>query len=106
MKIKFRKKKKVMKMKKAKKETKYQKKEEKQIAIPDNIEKSGSWRTFKPKIDLKKCNRCWLCIIFCPHNCIDNKNESPVIDYSACTGCLICLRECPVFAITEEREVI
>ena len=101
---KIKKNKKVMKMKKAKKEAqKSEKPKENFQAKP--LEKSGSCRTFKPKIDLKKCNRCWLCVIFCPHNCIDNKNNAPAIDYEICTGCLICLRECPVFAITEEKEV-
>ncbi len=62
-------------------------------------------RVHKPKIDLKKCEKNYNCIVFCPHNAINkNKNGFPVIDYNRCTGCLICLRECPVFAISEESE--
>jgi 2-oxoacid:acceptor oxidoreductase delta subunit (pyruvate/2-ketoisovalerate family) len=62
-------------------------------------------RVHKPKIDMKKCQKNYNCILFCPHNAISrNKNGFPVIDYNRCTGCLICLRECPVFAIAEEQE--
>ncbi len=63
-------------------------------------------RVHKPRIDLKKCQKNFDCLVFCPHNAISrNKNGSPVIDYNKCTGCLICLRECPVFAISEEHEI-
>lgn len=67
-------------------------------------EKKVKGRLFKPKIDLKLCDKCRLCIVLCPENCIELKEEKPAIDYSFCTGCLICLRECPKNAISEERE--
>jgi 2-oxoacid:acceptor oxidoreductase delta subunit (pyruvate/2-ketoisovalerate family) len=62
-------------------------------------------RAIRPKIDPKKCEKNYSCLVFCPHNAISlDKNNIPVIDYNVCTGCLICLRECPCFAITEEQE--
>jgi 2-oxoacid:acceptor oxidoreductase delta subunit (pyruvate/2-ketoisovalerate family) len=62
-------------------------------------------RVLKPKIDLKKCEKNYNCIVSCPHNAITRRGDGyPVIDYNLCTGCLICLRECPTFAITEEHE--
>ena len=68
-------------------------------------EKTGKWRDFKPRVDTKLCEKCMLCVVFCPDNCIEvSKTGNPVIDYSHCKGCLICLRECPYGAITEEKE--
>jgi 2-oxoacid:acceptor oxidoreductase delta subunit (pyruvate/2-ketoisovalerate family) len=62
-------------------------------------------RIIKPRIDLKKCQKNFNCLVLCPHNAISvGKNGFPVIDYNLCTGCLICLRECPVSAINEEHE--
>jgi pyruvate ferredoxin oxidoreductase delta subunit len=58
----------------------------------------------RPKIDLKLCNKCMLCVALCPENCIHLKEDKPVIDYDFCTGCLLCLRECPKNAISEEEK--
>jgi 2-oxoacid:acceptor oxidoreductase delta subunit (pyruvate/2-ketoisovalerate family) len=62
-------------------------------------------REFKPKVDAKKCTKCTLCAVFCPHDCVKIKKDSlPIIDYNLCTGCLVCLRECPWMAISEVKE--
>ena len=61
-------------------------------------------RLFKPKIDLKVCKKCMVCVASCPDGCIEIKSGNPTINYSCCKGCLICLRECPYGAITEEKE--
>ena len=75
------------------------------IIQPSQQEQPGRVRVFKPKIDLKKCEKNYNCIVSCPHNAIGrNQAGFPVIDYNLCTGCLICLRECPTSAITEEHE--
>ena len=63
--------------------------------------KTGSWRTFRPVRDKKKCTKCGLCWIFCPDNAID-KNFN--INYDYCKGCLICVRECPFNALTVKKE--
>ena len=75
------------------------------IIQPYQQESPSRLRVLKPRIDLKKCQKNYNCVVFCPYNAISiNKNGYPVIDYDLCTGCLICLRECPAFAITEEHE--
>ncbi len=75
------------------------------VIQPQQQEMPARLRVLKPRIDLKKCEKNYNCLVFCPHNAISvNKTGFPAIDYSLCTGCLICLRECPTFAITEEHE--
>lgn len=65
---------------------------------------TGSWRVWKPKIDLEKCKRCRQCFISCPEGAITYDKGYPVIDYDHCKGCLICSEVCPFKAITAERE--
>lgn len=65
--------------------------------------KTGTWRVFRPTIDLEKCIKCWRCWIYCPDAAI-SRNSNPLIDYEYCKGCGICATECPVDAITIERE--
>jgi len=74
----------------------------KKIPVVHPGEKWVKNRGFEPKIDLKLCDRCMLCIALCPENCIVLEEGKPKIDYHFCTGCLICLRECPKNAISEE----
>lgn len=67
---------------------------------------TGSWRIFRPVIDLSACTRCSLCIWRCPDGAIGANNKGyPVIDYDTCKGCMICCQECPVKCIHEEKEV-
>ncbi len=67
--------------------------------------KTGSWRTFKPAIDQKKCIKCAKCWINCPDGAIKkNKDGTFEIDYDYCKGCLICEKECPVKAISHKVE--
>ena len=71
--------------------------------------KTGSWRTYKPKTDLNKCIGCGMCVKVCPENCvmlIKNKNGQlkPKIDYNYCKGCGLCAEECPVKAISMEMD--
>src|SRR3989338_8502434 len=77
----------------------------KAVPIFNIIEPTKVVRTFKPKIDLGKCQNNYNCIVYCPYGAISKNDKGrPVINYDLCTGCLICLRECPSGAITEERE--
>jgi pyruvate ferredoxin oxidoreductase delta subunit len=65
--------------------------------------KTGTWRVFRPIIDVEKCIKCWRCWIFCPDGVI-SRNDYPSIDLEYCKGCGICAHECPVDAIKMERE--
>ncbi len=68
--------------------------------------KTGAWRIFKPRIDQRKCIKCYQCWQMCPDAAIrvDAKTGKVWIDYDYCKGCLICLTQCPVKAIEKEVE--
>jgi 2-oxoacid:acceptor oxidoreductase delta subunit (pyruvate/2-ketoisovalerate family) len=72
--------------------------------------KTGGWRTFKPKTDLNKCISCGICALVCPERCItmekikNYNKEKPITDYAYCKGCGVCAEECPVKAIVMEME--
>jgi len=59
---------------------------------------TGSWRTFKPVVDVEKCTGCGICWIFCPEPAIEG-GKPAIIDYKYCKGCGICANECPFKAI-------
>jgi 2-oxoacid:acceptor oxidoreductase delta subunit (pyruvate/2-ketoisovalerate family) len=67
--------------------------------------KTGSWRTYKPRTDYVKCISCGTCSRVCPEGCIYMENLTgfdklkPVTDYDYCKGCSVCSVECPVKAI-------
>jgi len=68
--------------------------------------RTGSWRQFRPVLEPDKCNRCWLCFVWCPEAAITlDENEFPKVDYDVCKGCLLCAHECPTMAFRVEREV-
>ncbi|MFH1662211.1 MAG: 4Fe-4S binding protein [Candidatus Falkowbacteria bacterium] len=66
--------------------------------------KTGGWRTYIPKTDLKKCIGCGTCARVCPENAIKMVNGRPKTDYNFCKGCGICATECPVKAINMELD--
>ena len=67
--------------------------------------KTGDWRSLRPKVDEKKCTRCGTCWQFCPDIAIKiTKEKGAVINYDYCKGCGICALECPFKAITMEKE--
>jgi pyruvate ferredoxin oxidoreductase delta subunit len=67
---------------------------------------TGEWRTERPVVDSEKCNRCGLCFIYCPPQCIhvDEQQENFVPDLVYCKGCGVCAKECPRGAITMTPE--
>jgi len=67
---------------------------------------TGLWRTMRPIIDYKSCQRCWwICSTFCPDSAIHvDEEKRPVIDYDHCKGCMICSTICPSHAIDVKPE--
>lgn len=65
--------------------------------------KTGSWRTLRPKIISEKCAKCGLCTEYCPDGAI-KLLDKVVINYDYCKGCGICSAECPAKAIMMIRE--
>jgi 2-oxoacid:acceptor oxidoreductase delta subunit (pyruvate/2-ketoisovalerate family) len=69
--------------------------------LPTTEYLTGDWRTFKPVINLEKCNKCLMCHIYCPDGAVILKTgtEEVEIDYNYCKGCGICANECRQKAI-------
>lgn len=67
--------------------------------------KTGSWRTYRPKTDYNKCISCGTCASVCPDGVIkmvklkNYEKLKPLTDYNYCKGCGVCAAECPVKAI-------
>lgn len=75
------------------------------IGVKGSIGKTGEWRTYRPIIDIKNCNKCGFCYIYCPEGTIlFEKENGPIIDLIYCKGCGICANECPKNAIKMKRE--
>lgn len=65
------------------------------------LNKTGSWKSFRPIWDSGKCTHCLICSVYCPDDAIpirDGKRCETNLDF--CKGCGICAKECPVKAIT------
>jgi len=67
--------------------------------------RTGSWRTFRPIVDRKKCINCLFCWLYCPDASVKIKDGKVVgIDLDHCKGCGICAKECPVKCIKMVQE--
>jgi len=55
--------------------------------------------TAKPKIKVKECTRCGLCVQWCPASAITMGEKSAVIDSAKCIGCGQCLAVCRFDAV-------
>jgi pyruvate ferredoxin oxidoreductase gamma subunit len=68
--------------------------------VTSELAKTGLWRTMRPVIDYRRCNRCWwVCSSLCPDGAIRVEEGRPVIDLDHCKGCLVCVAVCPPHAI-------
>jgi pyruvate ferredoxin oxidoreductase delta subunit len=66
---------------------------------------TGGWRSQRPILDKKLCNKCGLCYIFCPDACYTQEEDGYFIaDMFYCKGCGICATECPKKAIKMQQE--
>lgn len=75
------------------------------------INKTGSWRSSKPRFLHDKCAACGVCARFCPEGIIyqtDKTNSTGKkyydCDLSYCKGCGLCAQECAFKAIEMEPE--
>jgi 2-oxoacid:acceptor oxidoreductase delta subunit (pyruvate/2-ketoisovalerate family) len=67
------------------------------------VNKTASWRSIRPIINIEKCTSCMICWKYCPEPAI-LPTDPPEIDYDFCKGCGICIVECPFDAISSEKE--
>jgi pyruvate ferredoxin oxidoreductase delta subunit len=65
---------------------------------------TGSWRTERPVLDKALCNYCGLCSLYCPPQCMKDKNDHYEVDLAFCKGCGICAHECPKKALSMKPE--
>jgi len=75
------------------------------IKTPGSSEEfnTGNWRSHFPIRDKKKCTNCFICVQYCPENCILHKDgKLTFTDMRYCKGCLICVKECPFGALTSK----
>lgn len=70
--------------------------------------KTGSWRSYRPEVDIEKCIACGICAKICPDSAASLKEMKgklkAQINYNYCKGCGLCAKECPVKAIDMKRE--
>ncbi|HMF30472.1 MAG TPA: 4Fe-4S binding protein [Candidatus Lokiarchaeia archaeon] len=82
----------------------------KQVPVTGEAGKTGTWRTFRPVINLDACTVvkkqdlvCNLCWLYCPEGVV-TRAIPPEIDLDYCKGDGICATECPANAIEMVRE--
>lgn len=73
--------------------------------------KTGSWKTYLPVTDHKRCIGCGTCELYCPEGIIHpikkkSKTGKPIYDsdLNYCKGCGLCAEVCPVKCITMKLE--
>ena len=71
---------------------------------PSTVNRTGSWRVFRPVVDLSKCRKCTICWKYCPDAAITLVDGEPVVDLAYCKGCGICANECPAKCIEMVKE--
>jgi len=62
---------------------------------------------FFPQINIKKCNKCGLCVEHCKQNALFKvKNKAPILIKENCLSCFLCKEVCPMNAISKKKEKI
>ena len=75
------------------------------ISKPIEGIKTGTWRSFRPVVDEKKCIGCGICEMYCPEASIEVTDQKAKINYTYCKGCGVCANECPKDAIEMVSEM-
>jgi 2-oxoacid:acceptor oxidoreductase delta subunit (pyruvate/2-ketoisovalerate family) len=66
---------------------------------------TGSWRAFRPIVDMEKCTHCMLCWMYCPDvSILVEDGKMAGIDYEHCKGCAVCADVCGPKCITMHPE--
>lgn len=75
------------------------------------VNKTGGWRTLKPKFLHDLCTSCGICPRVCPEGIIYQTDKTNSLnklyydyDLDYCKGCGLCAQECPFKAIEMELE--
>jgi len=73
--------------------------------------KTGAWRTNRPKFLADKCTACGICQRLCPEGIIYQTNKTNSLgkmpfdcDFDYCKGCGLCAGACPFQAIIMELD--
>ncbi|MFA6306654.1 MAG: 4Fe-4S binding protein [Patescibacteria group bacterium] len=70
--------------------------------------KTGFWRTNRPKFIYEKCTSCGICTRICPEGVIKKFSDKAKpyydCDLDFCKGCGLCAVECPFKAIEMELD--
>lgn len=69
--------------------------------------KTGNWRTYRPKFLHDKCIACGNCARICPEGIIKKIEDAKTYydcDIEFCKGCGLCSSECPAKAIIMELD--
>ena len=74
------------------------------VGIEFEAQETGSWRAARPVVTMSKCNKCGLCVTYCPEGVMFQVLDGVEVDYQFCKGCGICANECPVKAIEMHLE--
>lgn len=66
----------------------------------------GGKGVFVPRVNVRWCKRCGICIAVCPKGVLafNDERQVSVEKQSDCIGCLMCEKICPDFAIEVFKE--
>jgi len=62
------------------------------------VNKTGAWRTMRPRFKQDQCIGCRGCELVCPEGCVFGNPKEKRFDFDPdyCKGCGMCAAECPV----------
>lgn len=69
-----------------------------------NLINTGDWKVYPVVIQQDKCKKCSMCLLYCPTNSVELKDNTYFINLEYCKGCGVCINECPADAIEFIKE--